>query len=631
MNQTPWPIQYSWLIPALPALAYAVIVVFTKRYRALSALLSIGTMGFCFALSAAICLEVMGLDPAARTISLSWTWLEIPPWSAHAGVLIDPLSVNMLLVVTLVSLLVQVYSWGYMHEDERFASYYSYLSLFTASMLLLVVSNNYLQIFVGWELVGLCSYLLIGFWYFKPEAADACKKAFVVNRVGDMGFLIGVITIGMFFQTFDFGKVQEGATQWLAAHPDQGGFIAGMALLLFCGAVGKSAQFPLHVWLPDAMEGPTPVSALIHAATMVAAGVYMVARTYMLFSASPISMAVVAYTGGFTALFAASIAVAQDDIKRILAYSTLSQLGYMMLSLGAGGYTSGMFHLTTHACFKALLFLGAGSVIHAVHTNDVWKMGGLWKKMKITWITFFIANVAIAGIPPFAGFWSKDAILDSVHNSSVPGHEILYYSAVLTAFLTAFYMFRLFFVVFHGEPRDHHAHEHAHESPYSMTVPLMILAALSVCVGWINLPGVDAFSKFLHYGEYHEEAFDWGVAGTSLAVALLGIALSAAFYYWRVFSADQMAQRFRPVYLLLKNKYYVDEFYGWMVKNILFGFASLLHWFDENVVDDGMVDGTGWITRKMGGLFRLTQTGSVQNYALVIFGSVAVIFLLVSF
>ncbi len=624
-------IQYAWLIPVLPVLAYAVIVLLTKRFRGPSALLSILTMGSCFALSAGILLELLKLDPSARTISLSWTWLEIPPWSAHAGVLVDPLSADMLLVVTGISLLVQIYSWGYMHEDERFSIYYSYLSLFTASMLLLVLSNNFLQIFMGWELVGLCSYLLIGFWFFKPEAAEACKKAFVVNRIGDMGFLIGVITIGMVFQTFDFAQVAEKVTQGLANGSTQSGFVAGIALLLFCGAVGKSAQFPLHVWLPDAMEGPTPVSALIHAATMVAAGVYMVARTYLLFSADPLSMTVVAYIGGFTALFAASIAVAQDDIKRILAYSTLSQLGYMMLALGAGGYTAGMFHLTTHACFKALLFLGAGSVIHAVHSNDIWKMGGLWKKMKITWLTFFIANVAIAGIPPFAGFWSKDAILDAVHESRVPGHEVLYAAAVFTAFLTAFYMFRLFFIVFHGEARDHHAHDHAHESPFAMTLPLMILAVLSICVGWLNWPGVDAFSRFLHYGEFHEEAFNWGVAGTSLAVALCGILLSALFYYWRVFSAEKVAENFRPLYLLLKNKYYFDEMYGWFVRKIVFGVATVFHWFDENMVDDGMVDGTGWIARKLGGLFRRTQTGQVQFYALFIFGAVAVIYLMVSF
>jgi NADH-quinone oxidoreductase subunit L len=364
---------------------------------------------------------------------------------------------------------------------------------------------------------------------------------------------------------------------------------------------------------------------------MVAAGVFMVARTYQLFSADPIAMTAVAWTGGFTALFAATIALAQDDIKRILAYSTLSQLGYMVLALGAGGYTQGMFHLTTHACFKALLFLGAGSVIHGLHNQDIWKMGGLAKKMKLTALTFAIATLAIAGIFPLAGFFSKDAILDTVSESAVPGHEILYAAAVFTAFLTAFYMFRLFFVVFTGEPRDAHAHEHAHESPLSMTGPLVVLAVLSVCAGWLNWPGFDGYSKFLHYGDYQPHEFDWAMGWVSVGVGGLGILLAASFYYWKIFSAEKMALTFQPLYRLLKNKYYVDEFYGWMVKKVVFGLATVLTWFDDNVIDDGMVDGLGWTARKMGGFFRLTQTGYVQNYALVIFGAVAVLFILVSF
>ncbi len=624
-------IQYAWLIPALPAFSYLFITLFTRRHRQLSAALSILSMGICFILSVGILLQLLGLDPSARVVTFSVTWLEIAPWKAQVGILIDPLGSNMLIVVTLVSLLVQIYSLGYMHDDEGFAPYYSYLSLFTASMLLLVLSTSFLQLFVGWELVGLCSYLLIGFWYHKPEAADACKKAFITNRVGDMFFLMGVITIGMKFQTFDFAQVQTLVTSGIADHSLPTLFVAGIALLLFGGAVGKSAQFPLHVWLPDAMEGPTPVSALIHAATMVAAGVFMVARTYLLFSADPTAMTAVAWTGGFTALFAATIALAQNDIKRILAYSTLSQLGYMILALGCGGFTQGMFHLTTHACFKALLFLGAGSVIHGLHHQDIWHMGGLARKMKVTAYTFAVATLAIAGIFPLAGFFSKDAILDAVKESTVPGHEILYAAAVFTAFLTAFYMFRLFFVVFAGEPRDAHAHDHAHESPLSMTGPLVVLALLSIVVGWLNWPGFDGYSKFLHYGNAAPAEFDWTMGWVSVGIAVLGILLAACFYYWKVFSAEKMAQTFRPIHLLLKNKYYVDEFYGWMVKKVVFGLATLFTWFDDNVVDDGMVDGIGWTARKMGGFFRLTQTGYVQNYALVIFGAVAMFFLIVSF
>jgi NADH-quinone oxidoreductase subunit L len=468
------------------------------------------------------------------------------------------------------------------------------------------------MMFIFWELVGFSSYFLINHWNEKASASDAAKKAFIVNRVGDMAFLMGVITIGMVFQTFDFAQVNQIVTDGLANHSIPSIYVAVIALLLFGGAVGKSAQFPLHVWLPDAMEGPTPVSALIHAATMVAAGVFMVARTYLLFSADPTAMTAVAWTGGFTAIFAATIALAQNDIKRILAYSTLSQLGYMILALGAGGYTQGMFHLTTHACFKALLFLGAGSVIHGLHNQDIWKMGGLWGKMKVTAATFLIANLAISGIPPFAGFFSKDAILDVVRESTVPGHEILYAVAVFTAFLTAFYMFRLFFVVFTGEPRDTHAHDHAHESPLSMTGPLMVLALLSLSVGWLNFPGFDGYSKFLHYGNSAPAEFDWTMGWVSVGIALLGIGLAACFYYFKIFSAEKMAQTFRPIYLLLKNKYYVDEFYGWMVKKVVFGLATVFTWFDDNVVDDGMVDGLGWT-------------------ALVIFGAVSLLFLFVSF
>jgi NADH-quinone oxidoreductase subunit L len=621
-------IQYSWLIPTLPALSFVVIALFTRRSKRLSAAISIATMAACLLFSALVFLQLLALDPGQRMVSLSGAWLAVPPWEAHVGILIDPLSVNMLLVVTLVSLLVQIYSLGYMRDDERFSTYYSYLSLFTASMLLLVVSNNFLQIFVGWELVGVSSYLLVGFWYFKPEAAEAAKKAFVVNRIGDVGFLMGVATIGMTFNTFDFAQVQDLVTHGVADGTYKASYIAGIALLLFCGAVGKSAQFPLHVWLPDAMEGPTPVSALIHAATMVAAGVYMVARTYPLFSADPFAMTVVAYVGGFTALFAASIALTQDDIKRILAYSTLSQLGYMMLSLGAGGYTPGMFHLTTHACFKALLFLGAGSVIHAVHSNDIWKMGGLIKPMKITGVTFLIAALAISGIPPLAGFWSKDEILSAVHASSIPGHDVLLVAAIFTAFLTAFYMFRLFFVVFLGSSRG----QGAHESPAVMTVPLIILAVLSISVGWLNWPGFDAFSKFVYYGpEAHVESFDWVMACVSSCIAVFGVLLSGLFYYWKVFSAEKVSVTFRPIYLLLKNKYYVDEFYDWLVKKVIWGLASLFNWLDEQVIDQGLVNGTARQAQRVGGWLRLTQTGMIQNYALVVLVAVVVIYLLASF
>ena len=384
------------------------------------------------------------------------------------GILVDPLASLMLVIVTAVSLLVQIYSLGYMKGDPGFGRFFAYLSLFSFSMLTLVLADNFILLYMGWELVGLCSYLLIGFWYQKPEAASAAKKAFVVNRVGDFGFLIGILVLSILAGTLSF----DGATRFIAGGGLSGAQVTLIALLLFCGAIGKSGQFPLHVWLPDAMEGPTPVSALIHSATMVAAGVFMVARLYGIFMASADALRLIASLGAFTAVFAALIALAQDDIKRILAYSTISQLGYMMLALGVGGYAAGVFHLTTHAAFKTLLFLGAGSVIHAVGTNDIWKMGGLGRRMPVTAITFFIAVLAIAGIFPLSGFWSKDEILQAARAS---GHPELYVPALVTVFLTAFYMARLFFVAFAGESRSE---SHAHESPVVMTVPLVILGLL---------------------------------------------------------------------------------------------------------------------------------------------------------
>ncbi len=625
-------IQYAWLIPALPAFTYVFITLFTRNHKALSAVLSILTMGVCLVLSVGILLQLLGLDPSSRIsafLHLAGNLPLVGPGRGpdrslerqHAGGGDPRFAVGS-----------NLFPGDTCMRTRASHPIISYLSLFTASMLVLVLSTSFLQIVRGLGTGG--ALFLSSDRVLVPQARGGGRLQKGFHRQPGRGH--GLPHGGHHHRHgFPDLRFRPGPTlvisEGLAHHTLPSLYVAGIALLLFGGAVGKSAQFPLHVWLPDAMEGPTPVSALIHAATMVAAGVFMVARTYLLFSADPTAMTAVAWTGGFTAIFAATIALAQDDIKRILAYSTLSQLGYMILALGAGGYTQGMFHLTTHACFKALLFLGAGSVIHGLHNQDIWKMGGLAKKMKITAFTFAVATLAIAGIFPLAGFFSKDAILDVVRESTVPGHEILYAAAVFTAFLTAFYMFRLFFVVFTGEPRDPHAHEHAHESPLSMTGPLMVLALLSICVGWLNYPGFDGYSKFLHYGNSAPAVFDWTMGWVSVGIAFLGIGLAACFYYFKIFSAEKMAQTFRPIYLLLKNKYYVDEFYGWLVKKVVFGLATLFTWFDDNVVDDGMVDGLGWTAAKMGGFFRLTQTGYVQNYALVIFGAVSLIFLFVSF
>lgn len=602
----------------LPIVAFLIISFFTKKHRMLSAFVSITGTAAAFALSCYMLYQQI-IAPGLHVYNIPW--MHIGTLELNMGVMINQLTTIMLFVVTFVSMLVQIYSIGYMHDDEGFSKFFSFLSLFTFSMLGIVISNNLMQIYIFWELVGLSSYLLIGFWYTKPEASDAAKKAFVVNRVGDFGFLLGILLLTYHAGTFDFLEV----IAFVESGAIEPGTMTLIALLLFCGAVGKSAQFPLHVWLPDAMEGPTPVSALIHAATMVAAGVFMVARLFGIFSVSHDAMLVIAYVGGFTSIFAASIALVQKDIKRILAFSTLSQLGYMILALGAGGYTAGMFHLTTHAFFKALLFLGAGSVIHAVHTNDIWQTGGLHKKMPITSITMLIATLAIAGIFPLAGFWSKDEILVTLHDS---GNTLLYYTAVITAFMTAFYMFRLYIVTFLGK-QGHHS-EHAHESPLTMTIPLMILAVFSIFAGLVGIPGQEInISKFIFFasgehGAHHAETMNMNIAVTSSIVALSGIALAFVVYFFKLIKAETLKKVSGPVYTLLENKYYIDEIYMFFIKNVFFVITEAVKWFDRNVVD-GLVNLTAFLTRWGGDKLRRTTTGSVQTYALVIFSGMIVV------
>jgi NADH-quinone oxidoreductase subunit L len=602
------------LTAALPLLSFVLIVTFTKKMRMTSALISISAIAASFVMAVIIMLGQLK-NPGLHGINVPW--MHVGSMEINMGLMVNELTAIMLIVVTFISFMVQVYSLGYMHDDEGFAKFYAFLSLFSFSMLGIVVSNNLMQIYIFWELVGLSSYLLIGFWYRKPEAADAAKKAFVVNRVGDFGFFLGILLLTFRAGTFDFIKVVE----FVHAGSIEPGMMTIIALLLFCGAVGKSAQFPLHVWLPDAMEGPTPVSALIHAATMVAAGVFMIARLFGIFSASPDAMMVIAITGGFTAFFAASIALTQDDIKRVLAYSTLSQLGYMVMVLGAGGYTAGMFHLFTHAFFKALLFLGAGSVIHAVHTNDIWKMGGLHKKMPVTSVTFLIAALAISGIFPLAGFWSKDEILVVVKE-----HNIwLYYTAVVTAFLTAFYMFRLWIVTFAGEPRDHHAHEHAHESPATMTVPLMILALLSVVAGLWGMPWLkENVFTFLYYHEPHHVKFHMDIAVFSTAVAVSGIALAVIIYRLNLVKPETMKKATGPLYAISKNKWYVDEIYLAVINTVFITLSEIIKWFDRHIVD-GAVNLAAFLTRWGGVKLRYTISGKVQNYALAIFAGLLVL------
>jgi NADH-quinone oxidoreductase subunit L len=554
----------------------------------------------------------------------------------------------MLIVVTTVGACVEIYSVGYMHNDPRFSRFFAYLSLFLFSMLGLVVANNFFMIFIFWELVGLTSYLLIGFWFEKKSAADACKKAFITTRMGDLGFLIGLFLIGIYFGTFNYGGVFDKVQMGIIP----AGVLTAAAIFVFCGAVGKSAQWPLHVWLPDAMEGPTPVSALIHAATMVAAGVYLVARSMPLFVGSAEASMVVAIIGLITSFMAASIGLVQNDIKRVLAYSTVSQLGYMIMALGLYGYDTalghhspgfyaGTFHLYTHAFFKGLLFLGAGSVIHAVHTNDIQEMGGLFGKMKTTAITFMIASASIAGIPPFSGFFSKDEIVATALH-----HPVFFVGTLAIAFMTAFYMWRLCFLTFWVKPRDQHRYDHAHESPKNMTYPLVFLAVLSICAGWVGVPGWfegPGFSAFVYHGEAYYPHFSLILGLVATLVAGGGIYLAYLMYYKKSISAEAMAEKFRPLYKLLYNKYYFDEIYQKIIIDPTMAIAGFMWKFDARVVDgavngtgwltikwsdikewfdtwivDGAVNGCGWVVRQGANILCLLQTGSMQFYTLFI-------------
>jgi NADH-quinone oxidoreductase subunit L len=545
------------------------------------------------------------------------------------GVYIDGLAAVMLVVVCFVSLMIQLYSGAFMEGDKRFALYYALLNLFTASMLGLVLAPNFIQLYVFWELVGLCSYLLVGHWFEKPSARDAAVKAFVVTRIGDAALFVGIIIFWATTGSTAFTDISEAA---------QAGFIGGSlfttaVILVFMGAVGKSAQFPLHVWLPDAMEGPTPVSALIHAATMVAAGVYLVARTYDIFVQSPTAMLVVAYIGGFTALMAATMALVKKDIKRVIAYSTVSQLGYMMLGLGIGSYTAGFFHLYNHAFFKALLFLCAGSIIYAMDSYNLFEMGGLRRRMPITFWTMLIAGLSLSGIFPFAGFWSKDAIVASAYEEH---YYLLFGMALLTVFLTAFYIFRAIFLAFTGEPRTEPAREAA-ESPGIMTGPMMILAFFAIVSGWVGIPegfGLpvrDYFSEFVRPSEFaastlglEAHAFSFVLGGISVVAGLLGIGLAYTLYVAMPERAGELAARFSWLYTFLDKGWYFDALYGATFVRSAMWLGEATRRFDRNVIG-GLVGGVGRGTLETGGLLQRLQSGRVQNYALFILLSVLII------
>jgi NADH-quinone oxidoreductase subunit L len=632
-------LEYAWLIPVFPFVAFLLISLLPKRTLSWEdgAGYAVGGAAGALILSALVIGDVL----AGHTMvgdGPKFTWLLVADLEITFGIWVDQLTAIMLVVVAIVGTLVVVYSGGYMHEEaEKRRRYYAEIMLFISVMYGLVISDNYLQMFIFWELVGLCSYLLIGFWYEKPSAASAAKRAFIVTRVGDIMFMAGIIILFKYVGSLDFVSLfgEEGA----AAVPNDMMILA--TALIFGGAIGKSAQFPLHEWLPDAMEGPTTVSALIHAATMVKAGIYLTARSYPLLVQAPDTLLFVAVIGGVTALIAATVALVATDIKRVLAYSTISQLGYMTLALGAGGYlvvyadsaggySAALFHLMNHAFFKALLFLCAGSVIHAVGTNDMRLMGGLGKKMKITSLTMLIGAIAISGVPPFSGFWSKDEILAAVYSAGEFNSLffLLWFMGIATAFMTAFYMFRMWFMTFAGEPRSDY---HAHESPRLMTVPLMILAALAVTSGFALFVG-DGFGEFtgdsiseLFHGGHHESAADilshiFGdpLTYVSLVLAAMGILLAYRMYYMPGFDRSVFARGLSGrLQTALENRWYISKFYDDFAVKVVYGLSLVADAFDRYVID-GMVNGFAFLGARSGNVIRKAQTGNVQRYTSLI-------------
>ena len=592
----------------LPLVSAVVIALFTRRNVTISAGISIGASLSAFLISAMIFFQLRG---AAAPETLNPNWLAIGDFKVDFGVTLDGLSQLMLLVVTGVGSAIHIYSWGYMREDRSVARYFAGLSLFMFSMLGIVLARNFVQMFIFWELVGVSSYLLIGHWYERASAADAAKKAFITNRIGDFGFLVGILMVWAALGTINFSSIAD----MMKANPAALGALGTLTgLLIFCGCVGKSAQFPLHVWLPDAMEGPTPVSALIHAATMVAAGVYMLCRVFILFT--PEALSVIAFIGGGTALLAALMAIQQNDIKRILAYSTLSQLGYMVMAVGLAGPAVSMFHLTTHAFFKALLFLGAGSVIHALHhQQDIWKMGGLKSKMPVTFWTFLIATLALCGVPPLSGFFSKDEILAL----ALGQNKALFVIATIVAVLTTFYMFRLVIVAFINPAKSDEA-GHAHESPFVMTGPLIFLAVLTVAGGFI---GIDAmYAKALGKAALGNHTV---AMAAGMGAFVLGLVLAWSQYANAV--ADALPAKLGMISSWMKDRFYFDEFYQWLNRWTQELLATVADKFDRWIIAGLGVKGLSLATELGGGLLRIMQTGNVQTYALLIALATALLFL----
>ncbi|MBW4695029.1 MAG: NAD(P)H-quinone oxidoreductase subunit 5 [Lyngbya sp. HA4199-MV5] len=678
--------QYAWLIPVLP-LAGAMIVGLglisfnktTNQLRQVNSIFIVSLIGAALVFSVALLWsQFNGHAPYTQMIE----WASAGDFHLSMGYTIDHLTALMLVIVTTVAFLVMIYTDGYMAHDPSYVRFYAYLSLFSASMLGLVVSPNLVQVYIFWELVGMCSYLLIGFWFDRKAAADACQKAFVTNRVGDFGLLLGILGLYWSTRSFDFVTIGDRLQDLVQTGALSGGLAALFAILVFLGPVAKSAQFPLHVWLPDAMEGPTPISALIHAATMVAAGVFLIARMFPVFEGIPVVMDVIAYTGAFTAFLGASIAITQNDIKKGLAYSTMSQLGYMVMAMGVGSYSAGMFHLMTHAYFKAMLFLGSGSVIHGMehvvghdpaYAQDMRLMGGLRKYMPYTGITFLIGTLAISGIPPFAGFWSKDEIL----GNAFAANPVLWCVGYLTAGITAFYMFRMYLSTFeggfrgndaalrqtikveqlqlqgasigpgamnpqeltleaaHGHAEEEHGHdehhsEFPHESPFTMTLPLLILAVPSILIGLVGTPFANYFESFIHApGEAVELAAEGGenlgefvvMAGSSVGISLIGISLAILMYAQKKIDPAAIAAKIPALYQLSKNKWYIDDIYYDVFVVGSRRLARQVLEVDSKVVD-GVVNLAGLVTLFTGEVLKYFENGRAQFYALIVFAAV---------
>jgi NADH-quinone oxidoreductase subunit L len=665
-------LDYLWLVPVLPLTGSALIglaglikvrTTGEKLNKKLVSLIACSSVGLAFVVSLAAIIQLFAIHGEELFVKDFFTWLSsgvlpladggLASFKVPCGLQLDPLSAVMLLVVTGVGFLIHVYSTGYMWDDSGYYRFFSYLNLFMFAMLTLVLANNFLMMFVGWEGVGLCSYLLIGFYFDKKSAGDAGKKAFIVNRIGDAGFILGMMLIFVHFGSLTFEEVFAGAAKLPADGPP---FLFWATICLFIGATGKSAQIPLYVWLPDAMEGPTPVSALIHAATMVTAGVYMIARCNALFSRAPETMAIVAVVGAVTAIFAATIGLTQNDIKRVLAYSTVSQIGYMVAALGVGSFVGGIFHLMTHAFFKALLFLGSGSVIMAMHhEQDMRKMGGLRKYLPWTYGTMLVGTLTIAGVPGLAGFFSKDEILWRAWSNG-NGHPLVWLLLWLGAGLTAFYMFRLIFMTFWGKERmDEHTKHHIHESPKRVVIPLAVLAALSVVGGYVGMPGwtgiSNRFERFLepvlripetvHAAANHSSGEEFLFTCLSVLIAGIGIFLAYRFYVVNPEIPDRIANRFHGLYMLLNRKYYVDELYDALFVNRAKNLGNACFFIDSKFVDgavngtaattrgtatvsrifdkyvvDGLVNLVGWINLGLNRIATALQTGQVQRYAL---------------